>query len=191
MQRDDGYQDDADRANEEIKADRDAVAEGNKRGPTTMDDPAAIEQSREPEPMSDAVVMAAGRNHAEGKLQQGLPMDPDPRAVESGMRASSIAAIAYDAVQRYKEQLGQTYKWWVNLEGSVQGEIRDQVVAVIRGESMGAVGNHERWRKNMIAAGVTVEDDPRVGQGWTELDPVERRKALIFIKMVVALLQPV
>lgn len=189
MQRDDGYQDDADMVNEELKADRDAIAEGRKRGPTVMDDPAAIETSREPDP--EAVMQAAGRDHAAGQQQQGIPADPDPRSPETGLRASSIAAIAYDAVQRYKEQVGQTFIWWVNLKPEIQVQIRGQVVSVMRGESMGAVGNHERWRKNMQAAGVTPEDDPRVGQGWMELDPLERRKALLFTKMVIALLQPV
>jgi len=118
-------------------------------------------------------------------------METDPRAVETGMRASSIAAIAYDCVQRYKEHLGQGYVWWVKLDPRIQVEITDGVAKMMRGEMVGAVAMHANWAKNLRAGGVTEADDPRVGQGWSDLDPIERRKGIIFAKVVTALLQPV
>ncbi len=195
VQRDDGFQDEADKVNEEVKAERDAVEMGahvgkGSRPPVVLDDPAAVEKGP-PETVADVMAARHGRDRAEGRPQTGVPSDPDPRSPESGLRASSVAAIAYDAVQRYKEQIGQTYVWWVNLEEPVQSEIHDNVAAMFRGENMNVAANHSTWVKNQLARGVTVEDDPRVGQAWGEIDPVERRKVLIFVRVVSALLQPV
>ena len=53
----------------------------------------------------------------------------------------------------------------------------------------GAAKIHEMWKADQLAAGITVEDDPRLGQAWLEMDPSESRKGLIFQMMVNALVR--
>ncbi len=131
------------------------------------------------------------RNRAGDIPQQNVAQDPDPVARESNLKASVIAAIAYSTVQAYK-MLGlksQDVVYWDELSAAVQQSVTGQVIAAMTGQSGHPARNHERWCKAMRASGVTAEDDPRVGTPYYDLPPQERRKAVLFEAVVVALLR--
>ena len=123
--------------------------------------------------------------------QQGVEGNPDPRSLNSGMLASEIAAVAYGTVQSYKSRVGQQSVPWIVLSEVTRTQITLEVRRVMSEGIGGPAANHETWRKNMLERGRTVEDDPRVGQAWGDLEPVERRKAMIFTQVVMALLREV
>ena len=130
-----------------------------------------------------------GRDHAEGRPQRGIAEDPDPLAPGSGLRATQIAKIAYDAVQGYKESIGQDPTWFCHLDPMVQDRIVFTVAETLRGRGAAAAKIHEMWKADQLAAGITVEQDPRLGQAWLEMDSSESRKGLIFQVMVNALVR--
>lgn len=130
-----------------------------------------------------------GHDHAEGRPQKGIAADPDPIAVGCGLRASQIAKIAYDAVQGYKETIGQKPTWFCYLLPEVKGRITFQVAEILRGRCAGAAKVHQMWRVDQLNAGITVEQDPRLGQAWLEMDPSESRKGLIFQMVVNSLIR--
>lgn len=136
----------------------------------------------EPEPPID---------RAGGVPQQGTIGDPDPTSLNSGMKASEIAAVAYGTVQSYKRQVAQESFPWLALSERTQTQITAFVCQVMSEGIGGPAANHEVWRKNRLEAGVTVADDPRVGLPWGDLEPVERRKSMIFTQVVMALLREV
>lgn len=131
-----------------------------------------------------------GRDHAEGRPQTGIASDPDPVAPGSGLRASQIAEVAYNAVQQYKLVIGQQFSWYSTLDPKVQDRITFTVAENLHGRRMSPAEIHEMWKADQLAAGITVEQDPRLGQAWLEMDPSECRKGLIFQMMVTALVRP-
>jgi len=131
------------------------------------------------------------RNRAGEIPQQGVGQDPDPVARESNLKASVIAAVAYSTVQAYK-MLGlksQDVVYWDELSDEVKQSITAQVIAAMTGQAGHPARNHDRWCKYMRSKGVTAEDDPRVGTAYFDLPPEERRKAVLFEAVVVALLK--
>ena len=121
----------------------------------------------------------------------GWPTDPDPLVTQVGLVASEIASVAFVAVQAYKERCEQEPISWGTLEPEIRGKITAQVVRAMQGQATHPAANHEAWRQNMIAAGVSAEDDPRVGMPWGNLPLVERRKAVIFEAVVHALIRTI
>lgn len=119
--------------------------------------------------------------------QQGSPQDEDPRSA-SGLTASEIAVVGFTACQVYKEAVGQTPRVWHQLDPLDRKEIVGQVVAAMTGQNTHPARNHDTWVKNMLARGITAEDDPRVGMIWSDLPEQERRKAYLFEAITRALL---
>ena len=125
-----------------------------------------------PDPEPDARPAApVGHDHAEGRPQTGIVWNPDPTAAGSGLKASQIAEIAYNAVQQYKRVIGQDYIWFDVLSLQGKDQITGMVADFLRGKGVSAAAMHERWKANRLAAGITVEQDPHLGQSWLEMDP--------------------
>jgi hypothetical protein len=143
----------------------------------------------------DGVVDAApplGRDRAAGRPQRGIPSDPNPIAL-SGLSAREIAEIAYNAVQAYKEVIDQSPVWYCDRPLRDQAQIQETVAKVLRGEVLGAAAMHEIWKENTVGdreVPAAIEEDPRLGQAWLEMDPSESRKGLIFQVVLTALVRP-
>lgn len=126
-------------------------------------------------------------DRAEGVPQAGSPSDPDPVTIH-GFRASTIAAVAFGAVQSYKARcLKQTPRVWDLLTVEDRDQITEHVRAILRGETVGPGSMHQQWAANMRERGITAEQDPRVAQAWGDLDEGERRKGYIFAQVLLSL----
>lgn len=131
-----------------------------------------------------------GRDHAEGRPQTGVAADPDPTAPGSGLKASQLAEVAYNAVQDYKDiALERPPSYFRTLPPKVSARIQAMVADWLRDGALNTASMHERWKSDQLAAGFTVEQDPRLGQSWLEMDPSESRKGLIFMTMLNALVR--
>ncbi len=138
------------------------------------------EDMPEPEPPVD---------RAKGTVQQGVAGNPNPVAFNSGMNAFDIAAVAYGTVQSYKGRIGQIEVPWIDLAEATQRQIAATVVRVMSEGHGGPVYFHQAWQTNMLARGITAEEDPRIETPWGNMEPAERRKAMIFAQVVMALLR--
>ena len=130
-------------------------------------------------------------DHAGEIPQAGTPADPDPLTIH-GFRMSTIAAVAFGAVQSYKARvLKQSIRIWEHLTVEERAQIAEQVRPLLSGGDFSPTAMHETWARNMRAAGVTVERNPQVGMAWGDLDPGERRKGFIFAQVCIALTRAV
>ena len=130
-------------------------------------------------------------DHAGDIRQAGSPADPDPVTVH-GFRMSEIAAVAFGAVQSYKQRiLKQKIRIWDHVAPHERAQIAEQVRPLLSGGDFSPTAMHDTWAHNLEAAGVTVEQNPQVGMSWGDLDEAERRKGFIFAQVCIALTRDV
>ncbi|KKN14357.1 hypothetical protein LCGC14_0996860 [marine sediment metagenome] len=130
-------------------------------------------------------------DHAGDIPQAGSPADPDPLTIH-GFRMAKIAAVAFGAVQLYKwSLLKQQPRIWDSLTPEERKQITEAVRPLLSGGDFSPTAMHEVWARDRREAGVTVEQDPRVGLPWGDLDETERRKGFIFAQVCIALTRDV
>lgn len=134
-----------------------------------------------------------------------LPEDPNPTAPRSGLKAHEIATVAHMANVAYRQVIGlEPGPSWLQADAATQDSCMAGVRKILSGGISSPQDSHKSWYDRKVEEGWTAPEGfdtvksvaakmhPNLASGgvWLNLPEVERRKDLLYLSIVTALIRP-